>query len=128
MYAEDSFFSLTQFGRIGLLAVSGILFVVMIYLTRLFVTGWAWPVRLMLALILLWLFMWLSPQLYYFYYGFLFEDLPRQWVIGAPPPLGKTIRVITFTGPADLSHHGQGALGLLMVIAALGRKRDTTGF
>ena len=59
MYAEDTFFHLTQPGRIGLLVLSSLLFILMIYLTRLFVTGWAWPVRLMLALVLLWLFMWL---------------------------------------------------------------------
>lgn len=127
MYAEDSFFSLTQAGRVGLLILSTFLFVMMIYLTRLVTTGWSWPVRLMLALVLLWLFMWLSPQVYYFYYGFLFEDLPRQWVVGYPPPLGKTLRLITFTGPANLSNHGQGALGLLMVCVALARKRRASG-
>lgn len=124
MYDADSFFSLTLYGRVGLILVSATLSVLMIVLTRLFTRGWPWVVRLMLALTFLWFFMWLSPQIYYQYYRTLFDGLPAQWVIGMPPDLGLTLRVITFTGPADLSHHGQGALGLLMVFAALSRQRD----
>lgn len=124
-YGDDSFFALTLYGRIGLVILSTFLFVLMIILVRLVVTGWPLVVRLMLVLILLWLFMWLSPQIYYTYYGFLFDGLPRQWVIGEPPSLGMPLRVMTFTGPADLSHHSQGALGILMLFAALGgRKGD----
>ncbi|MFK7746612.1 MAG: hypothetical protein AB8B47_16270 [Roseobacter sp.] len=126
MYGEDSFFALTPYGQVGLGILSLTLGVLMVAVTRLCTGGWPWVVRLMLALVLLWVFIWVSPQIYYTYYRFLFVDLPVQSVIGMPPPLGQTLRVITFTGPATLSHHGQGLLGLIMVIAALRRKRDTS--
>lgn len=122
MYAEDSFFALTQNGRIGLAVLSVALCVLMILLTRVFTHGWPWIVRLMLSLVLLWLFIWLSPQIFFTYVQLFFSGQEPQWVIGVPPPLGLTLRVISFTGPADLIHHGQGALGILMVFAALSQK------
>jgi lysylphosphatidylglycerol synthetase-like protein (DUF2156 family) len=124
MYGEDGLFTLTTHRQAGLALLSVILSVFMIVVTRAFTRGWPWIVRLMLTLVLMWVFMWLSPQVYYSYQSLLSEDLPARWVIGMPPPLGKTLRVVTFTGPADLTHHGQGALGLLMLFAGLSRDRQ----
>ena len=126
MYGSDSFHALTLTQQIGLAALSAAVFALIIGLTRLIVTGWPAVVRMMLALVLLWLFMWVAPQLYHSFYALVLENVPQEWVVEGPPPLGRTLRVITFTGPADAFHHAMGALGLLMVLTALGRKRDTS--
>ena len=123
MYGKDGFFALTPHRQVGLALLSVVLCVLMVGLTRTFTRGWPWVVRLMLTLVLLWVFIWLSPQVYYSLQSLLSDDVPARWVIGMPPPLGKTLRVITFTGPADLTHHGQGALGLLMLFSGLSRDR-----
>ena len=126
MYAEDSFFALTQGGQIGLVFVSLVLSFFMLLVAWAVAKGRIWPIRILTAVILIWLFMWVSPQAYYAYYGLLFENLPRQWVIGSPPSLLQTVQVLTFTGPANLSHHGQGVLGLLMIAVALWQKRNAS--
>ena len=122
MYGSALFSSLSLYGQIGLLILSVVLFVLAVAVTRVIVTGWPAVVRLMLALIVLWCFMWLSPQAYYSYYSLLSDDMPQKWVIASPPPLGLTLRVITFSGPPDLIHHAYGALGLLLMGSALWRQ------
>lgn len=125
MYGEDSFFTLTPMGRTGLAILSVVLGVVWVYVTRRLALNRHWIVRLILALVLFAMFIWVSPQIHYSYYHLLFPDLPRQIVIGAPPSFGDLIRSLTFTGHANLSQHGKGVLGLVMIIAALlGQRRS----
>ena len=73
--------------------------------------------RLGAAYLGFWLFVWLSPQVYYQYYRLIFDGLPVQWVVGRPE-LGEAMRLLTFTGPANLSAHGQGVLGWAMLCVA----------
>lgn len=120
-YAEDSFFTLTYLGRVGLVGLSTTLAVVWI--------GFAWRLRafprfwaILLAFGLFWAFVWLSPQVYYTYYLFLFDDLPRQWVARWPKP-EHLIRLLSFTERATLSAHSQGLLGWALIIAANSRLR-----
>ena len=119
MYAEDSFFTLTVPGRVGLVCVSlilsGVTLAVLWRLAKLL----TWPVRLGLALVLFYLFVWLSPQFYYLYYIFLLEGLPWQLVIGAPPSIGDMARLLLFQDSANLSYHSRGALGWLMILVSL---------
>lgn len=124
MSGAESFYALTPLGRIGLLTLSVALCVAMIFLTRVIVTGWPLIARVMLSLILLWAFIWLSPQVFFSFYSLFFDEVPKGWVVKGPPPIGMAIRVITFTGPADVMHHAQGALGILMVFSAIVAKRD----
>ncbi len=83
--------------------------------------------RCLMALVLFWLFVWLSPQIYYWYYRLIFDGLPVQSVIGTPPTPFDLIRLIGFSDRHDLSHHGQGVLGWAMALTALWPQRHPTG-
>jgi hypothetical protein len=74
MYDQDSFFTLGVLGQLGLLAIS---------VSMLIITTWAvmrirafWFTKLVIALIGFYLFVWLSPQIYYTYYLFIFDGSP----------------------------------------------------
>ncbi len=123
MYSQDSFHTLSAFGQVGLLVLSAALSGALIVLVWRLAAGRALMVRLLLAL-LLWVgFIWLSPQVYYTYYLFLFDGLPLQWVARGPQP-GALARLLAFSGPATLSAHGAGLLGWAMLgCAAAARRR-----
>lgn len=123
-YAEDSFFSLTQMGQTGLALLSAVLCLFMLWVTRRVTRGRPWWLRLFTAIVLFVLFVWLSPQVYYTYYGFLFEDLPRQIVIGDLPGPERLARLLTFSWRSNLSAHSQGLLAWAMVAVALWTKRN----
>ncbi|MGB5866070.1 MAG: hypothetical protein WBG95_17415 [Sulfitobacter sp.] len=110
MYTDDSFYTLTLTGRLGVLALSGLLFLVTVGVSAALMRGRRAAVRLATGAFIFVLFVWLSPQAYYALYRFLIDGLPQQWVIGAPPPLEHLLGLITFTGMATLSEHGQGML------------------
>ncbi len=119
MYGEDSFFTLTIIGRILVGSISLVLTVICVAVCLKFARGRQWPFRFANAFVLFVLFVWLSPQIYYTCYIFLL-DVPWQIVIGAPPTPGELVRLLTFSDRANLSFHGQGLLGwLLMAIALL---------
>lgn len=115
MYTDDSFYTLTLTGRLGVLALSGLLFLVTVGASAALMRGRRTAVRLATGAFLFVLFVWLSPQAYYALYRLLIEGLPQQWVIGTPPPLEQLLGLITFTGMATLSAHGQGALFWVVV-------------
>ncbi|MEO0862868.1 MAG: hypothetical protein AAFY65_19920 [Pseudomonadota bacterium] len=119
MYQEDSFFTLTAAQGAGLLALSFALWALAVWgIWRLQAPR---LVRSLAALALFWLFVWLSPQVYYAYYQLIF-DVPAQWVIGRPPGPGALLRLLTFTQEASLSRHGQGLLGWSLIAMAVGRR------
>ena len=80
--------------------------------------------RLAIAFVVIWAFEWLSPQVYYLYYIFLF-DLPLQLVVQTPPTPGDVVRLLTFTAGFDLSHHGRGALSWLILLACVAPHRQS---
>jgi hypothetical protein len=127
LYSNDSFFTLGLLEGAGLLVVTGLLVWGVLALARRVCRG-PWWRRLALAVTLFWLFLWLSPQVYYAYYQLIFSGLPIQLVIGWPPGAEAVLRHLTFSGPATLSAHGQGVLGWLMVVTALRRKPLGLGF
>ncbi len=103
--------------------LSALLCLFMLWATRRVTRGRKWWLRLGAAVVLFVLFVWLSPQVYYTYYGFLFEDLPRQLVIGDPPGPGRLAQLMTFSWRANLSAHSQGLLGWAMILTALWRQK-----
>ncbi|HSF95656.1 MAG TPA: hypothetical protein VLA52_11585 [Thermohalobaculum sp.] len=121
MYRDDSFFTLGLIEAAGLLAVTAGLVWGLLALARRFCRGALWR-RLLRALILYWLFLWLSPQVHYAYYQLIFEGLPLQLVVGWPPGLEEVFRRLTFTGPATLAAHGQGVLGWALTVVAVRRR------
>ena len=72
---------------------------------------------------LFWVFLWLSPQVYYAYCQIIFDGLPVQIVIGWPPGAETVLRRLAFAGPATLAAHGQGVLGWVLLVGAVRRFR-----
>lgn len=125
MYAEDSFFSLTVAGRTGLVVLSAIMMLALTALAVHISRGRAIAVRVVVPLAVFWAFVWLSPQVYYTYYMFLFEDLPLQSVIKSPPGPKRIVRLLTFTERPTLAVHSAGIMGWAMIIGASLRGRKS---
>ena len=123
MYQQDSFFDLSGWGQVGLALISVTLFVAMLLITRRLLRCFPVWARIGGALVLFWLFVWASPQIYYMYYRMIIPDLPLQWVIWhAREPL-KPLEMLFFAYQSNLSAHGQGILGWAMILTAMGFPR-----
>lgn len=120
MYDGDSFFTLGLGGQIGLVILTIVLSILTIMLTHRVATMIRWKVwAVVSALTLFWLFIWLSPQVYYFYYLMIIPDLPWQIVVNWPPPQGESlVDLILFRGDGTLSNHGKGVLFWVMAATA----------
>lgn len=124
MYDQDSFFTLSLAGRAGLVAVSLALASIWFGVVAKVSCGRGAGARAGVALAAFWLFEWVSPQLFYLYYIVLL-DVPVQVVIGAPPGPAQVVGLLSFSGPATLSAHARGALGLgLLAVALLNCRRS----
>ena len=123
LYSDDSFFTLTVYGRWGLVAISTALAAVTLWILWRLTARKSLAVRLLIALVLFAAFEWLAPQIYYLYYLQIFENLPWQWVIGLAPPVGDLWDLLIFRERNNLSHHSRAALGWLMLVIALIRPR-----
>lgn len=130
MYMGDFFFTLGTFWQAGLLILSTAL----ASLCLIVINGAArvnpvrrWFPRLALTWLLFWLFVWLSPQIYYTYYQFAFTGLPQQIVIHEPPSLTSIVDLLTFDARPTLADHGRGLLGwalLIFTVIRFGRETD----
>ena len=114
MYAEDSLFTLSLPGQLGVVAIALLLSGSLIWVAWRFAPRAIWTSALM-GLGLFWIYTWLSPQVFYQYFHLLFEDLPRQWVIWPPPGPDKIFELLTFSGRPSLSAHGHGVLGWVLI-------------
>ena len=123
MYSEDSFFTLSPLHGIGLLVLTAALSLSMLWITRALSRKRGLPWRIAIPVCGFVLFVWLSPQVYYAYYLAIFDDLPVQLVVGPVPDLIEALRYASFTGPANLSAHGQGVLFWLMLAVSLACRR-----
>jgi len=123
MYEGDSFFTLTSAGQIGLLLLSitlaATVLIVAWWSTAHRATGW----RLTIAAMLFYLFIWLSPQIYYLYYQLIIDGLPWQIVVKAPPGPVELVELLSFTSRPNLSAHSKGTLGWALLALALFRPR-----
>ncbi len=127
MYAEDSFYTLSQNARLGLLALSAILTLGVVAIACVTMRGRRGSVRVALVVMLFSLFVWISPQAYYEYYQLVLTGLPRQWVIGQPPPFDELLSLVTFTGQQTISAHSLGAVfwGLIWLAWRIRPKAST---
>ena len=125
MFEGASFFTLSPSGQAGLLGLSILLAVCTLWLTRRVARNRPWAIRLLIALVAVFAFEWLSPQLYYLYYIQLFE-LPLQLVIGMPPTPTDLLRILTFTAQPDLSHLSRGVLAWALILASLFQRSRAT--
>lgn len=110
MYAEDSFYTLSQLARLGLLALSALLAFGVVMIAFVAMRLRRGSVRVAIAVTLFSLFVWISPQAYYEYYQLILTGLPRHWVIGQPPTFDELLNLVTFTGPQTISAHSIGGL------------------
>ena len=115
-YDGDSFFRLSV---IGLITLSVFLTALTIWLSWWIGRRRRLVTRILIALAALYLFTWLSPQIYYGYYLMIFDGLPLQIVTGPPPSPTSVAQLLTFQSNATLSDHGKGALGWLLIAASL---------
>lgn len=125
MYHQDSFFDLSGWGRVGLVLLSLALLMLMVLFARYFLRNSPLWARFAGALVFFWLFVWLSPQIYYMYYRMIIPDLPLQWVIWPPRDLLKPLEMLLFIHQNTLSAHGQGILGWAVVLTAVLPARQT---
>lgn len=116
MYAGDSFWTLNGAGQAGLALLSVLLALVMLRLALLG-QGPVWR-RVARALLLWWLFLWLSPQVYYAFYWSVIPDLPVQLVVGRPPGPAELGKLLAFLD-TSIADHCRGALGWGMVLVAV---------
>lgn len=119
MYAEDSFFTLTFAGRVGLTLLSTVMTIIVGWFIWRFSGGRSLMLRLAIAGLAYFGFIWLAPQVYYTYYIYLFDDLPWQLVVHAPPSPLDLIALMLFQENHNLSFHAQGLLGWLFLALAL---------
>jgi hypothetical protein len=120
-FAEDSFFTLSLMERIGLLSLSLVLSAICIVLVYL-IPYWR-PLRVFIAVVVFYLFVWLSPQLYYLYYIMIFDGLPWQMVVRMPPLLSDLFAVVFFVQSENLAKVSQAILFWLMIFAAIARRQ-----
>lgn len=112
MYGGDSYFLLSGVGQAGLAALSALLAV----LAGGFVLVFTGPTMRMLAgLAVFWVFLWLTPQIYYFYYQIILDDLPWQIIVSLPLSPDAVLDRYLFRGPATLSNHAKGALAWALI-------------
>ncbi|MEM7521932.1 MAG: hypothetical protein AAF307_12960, partial [Pseudomonadota bacterium] len=106
MYSQDSFFDLTPLGQMGLAALSVVLFAITVCAAWALLRNRSIWMRVPGALLIFYIFVWISPQIHYQYFHLLFEFLPNQWVIFPPPSPVSLVEYLTFSGPQSLSGHG----------------------
>lgn len=123
MYDGDSFHTLTMWGQIGLAFVSLFLAAIALGFTWLLVQRRPLIIRVPVWIVAFITFVWASPQGYYTYYRMIFDGLPAQSVIKAPPPPQEILALLTFTGPFTMSAHSAGILGWLMFVVAVWPQR-----
>ena len=124
MYASDSIHTLTVVQQIGLSFISLTLLSMMIFLSLKLFKNKPMLVRIMVVIGFFYLFVWLSPQLYYAYYILIFEDLPIQHVIKAPPGVGPLVKILTLQNYTRLSDHSLAFLGWVLISLALLKRKN----
>ena len=124
MYAEDSFFTLGMGARIALVCLTLTLSVLCLWLVWYMTEGIGRVGRVLIAVGIFYLFIWVSPQVYYMLYWAVSDGLPLQWVVQSPPNPLKLFKLLTFTDRATLTEHGQGVLGWLLIVTGLLQRRS----
>jgi hypothetical protein len=125
MYENDSFLTLSIIEHIGLLSVTLVLSIALIWLfwkTIYWVNVWLRP---FFALMFLYLFIWLSPQIYYLYYLVIFDFLDFKNVIHSPFNPLTLFNLLTFTESGKLADHGKGVLGWILIALSFLHLRKT---
>lgn len=122
LFANDTFFHLSAMERVGLVILSFVLATAIIAIFWKLTAHWKLILKVSTAIAFIWIFIWLSPQVYYLYYIQIIDGLPLQNVIQWPPTVIEVFQTITFSGKSNLSNHGKGLVFWAMIIIALNPK------
>jgi hypothetical protein len=121
---------LTPWVRFGLVSLSAALAVLTLYLAhrahKAIRTERPWRkfiAHLTIAVAAFWLFIWLSPQIYYLFYMACLPGLPAQVVVGWPPSPANLIKLLRINFMADLPPIAQGLLGWAVLGQAIWHSR-----
>ncbi len=123
IYGNDSLFTLSGLQIAGVLGLAGVQAGAVLWSMRGLVRTLRWPQRFAAAIVAIWLFEWLSPQVFYTYYRAIIPGLPAQWVIGWPPSPSDLMLLAVFQSPPSLSAHGRAVLFWLLAAVALWPRR-----
>ena len=133
-YSGDTIYNLSPAGRAGLILLSSILILLVVYFSQR-KSQWLYqkrfkvadsPIRpvamisadVLLTLLLFFVALTLVPQLYYTYYHLLF-DLPQQWVIKPYYSFSRFWHVLRVAPDANLGVHTAGLLGWWLLLLAV---------
>ncbi len=119
MYQGDSLFTLSGPEQFGLILLSATLWIGSLWFSRRLGKKRSPLRKVVITLGLFWLFLWLSPQIYYTYYLAIFPELPLQSVVKTPPSPLRVLRILTFTEGFTLSAHSQAIMGWCLIASAL---------
>jgi len=126
MYDQDTFFQLSKLGQAGLTLLSFLLALILAHLSRVIfrkIPGINLAVDLTLRLFtvigIFWLFLWLSPQIYYIYYQFLIDSLPWQNIISTPPTARDLSCILLLQNTNSLAQHSKAVLGWFLILLAI---------
>ena len=125
LYANDTFFHLSTLERVGLVLLSIVLAMVTVAVFWKLTSSFKLVFKLLAAIFFIWIFIWISPQVYYLYYIQIIDGLPLQNVIQWPPSPLEVFQTVTFSGKSNLSNHGKGLIFWAMMIIALKPKANT---
>ncbi len=130
-YPNDSFHTLQPFSAIGLCIVAAIGITMMLLISR-------WQSRaierigklqgryllladIVIGFLLYWLILSLSPQFFYLYYWFVFDNLPQQWVVQRLLPWSDYLDLWLLLENASIASHAAGMLGWILLIGKIVR-------
>ena len=119
MYNGDRLFDLNFWTAAGLVLVAALLALGMVALTRRAVRGKGLAGRVVVGLALFYAFVWLSPQVWHFYWSVVAGGSPWEAVIGWPPAPEGPIRLLVFSGPWTIAAHAAGVLGWALIVVAV---------
>lgn len=133
MYEHDTFFHLGSLARAGLVILSIIMAIITIWLairlarsiTETKFQPLSYVARILSAIGVFWVFLWVSPQFYYAYYVMVIENLPWQWVIMNPPTLRDIKGILGFDAPHTLAQHAKTLLGWALIGSVIQQVRST---
>ena len=116
-YPGDSFWTLSELGRIGVIAISVSGLLILTALSALKtnrILRWSqhrwrllvWLLDVALTLVLFGVLFSVSPQVYYSFYQEIIADLPNQWVIDGPFNWDRLRDIALPTAQGPLADHG----------------------
>lgn len=122
VFEGDSYLILIGGGEVALAALSGLLVFLAVASVRVVRRYVNLPAAVpALGIVSFWVFVWVTPQIYYLLYMALLEELEFRWIVGWPPGPQRLMSLLAFQAEATKVDVALGVLGWVMVLAAFPR-------